>query len=154
MHATVTRMDTPASEAARRFARFLMEAATQAGYDVTSGAGGRKRLAEASGMSPSAISRTLDGKTLPRPAQMEALAKVVHVDVQTMLVRGGVISGESWNERKEPHVRSADLTPEDAADIWGITNPVIRKMLVSAIDQAIRLQRESETEGDAAASRG
>lgn len=153
MHAKVPRMDTPASAAAQAFARFLTEAAAKAGYDVTSGAGGRKRLAADSGMSASAISRTLDGKTLPRPSQMEGLAKAVNVDIQTMLVRGNVISGESWNDPNEPHVRSASLTPEDAADSWGITDPMIRKMLISNIQQAIRLQREAETEGGAA-SRG
>ncbi|MFF1834139.1 helix-turn-helix domain-containing protein [Streptomyces sp. NPDC058231] len=146
-------MDTPASEAAQAFGLFLAEAANRAGYDVTSGTGGRKRLATASGMSASAISRTLDGKTLPRPSQMEALAKAVHVDVQTMLVRGNVISGESWTEPKEPPVRSASLTPEDAADSWGITDPMIRKMLISNIRQAISLQLETEAEGDTA-SRG
>lgn len=152
MHANLARMDTP-SEAAQRFGAYLAEVATRAGFDVTSGAGGRKKLAEATGMSPSAISRTLDGKTLPRPSQLEGLAKAVGVDVQTMLVQANVISGESWTERREPQVRSASLNPEDAADIWGITNPMVRKFLLASIDQAIRLQRE-ETEGSEAASRG
>ncbi|WNO67445.1 hypothetical protein RPQ02_28350 [Streptomyces sp. AM2-3-1] len=37
---------------------------------------------------------------------------------------------------------------------WGITDPMIRKMLISNIQQAIRLQREAEIEGGGAASRG
>lgn len=147
-------MDTPAQETARTFAAFLRSAAIKAGYDLTPGAGGRKRLAEDTGISPSAISRTLEGLTLPRPSQMEKLARVVGKDLQTMLVRGNVISGESWNGSNDPHVRSASLTPEDAADSWGITDPKIRTLLIGSIEQAIRLQHQADTEGDGAASRG
>ncbi|MFD8820846.1 multiprotein-bridging factor 1 family protein [Streptomyces sp. NPDC059605] len=147
-------MQIPPAEAAERFGRFLAEAATNAGYDVRPRAGGRKQLAEAAGISASAISRTLDGKTLPRPAQMESLAKAVGVDVLEMLVRGNVISSENRNEATERPVASASLTPEEAVDAWGITNPLVRKMLIGQIEQAIRLQEESETGEVDAASRG
>ncbi|MFJ2882373.1 MULTISPECIES: helix-turn-helix domain-containing protein [unclassified Streptomyces] len=147
-------MNSPASEAAASFGAFLTEAAMHAGFDVRPRAGGRKELAEVTGISRSAISRTLEGKTLPLPSQMQALAKAVGVDLRTMLEKGNVISGESWTEPPERHVASASLTPEDAADAWGITNVLVRKMLLGQIEQAIRLQQESETEGVDAASRG
>ncbi|WNI31447.1 helix-turn-helix transcriptional regulator [Streptomyces sp. ITFR-6] len=149
-------MNTPASEAAQAFGRFFAEGAARAGYDLTSGAGGRKRLAKDVGMSPSAISRTIEGVTLPRPSQMEKIARVLKMDLRTTLVQGKVISGEYWTDENEPPVRSASLTPEDAADEWGITDPMIRKMLISNVEQAIRLQQEAEAEaeGGGAASRG
>ncbi|MFC9604627.1 XRE family transcriptional regulator [Streptomyces niveus] len=128
--------------AARRFGAFLTRAAKQAGYDVTSGAGGRVALAEASGMSPSAIGRTVDGKTLPRPTQLAPLAKAVGLDVRTLLVEAGVIPAELWSDDQKPPVRSITLTPEDAADHWGITDPMVRRMLLSSVQEAIRLQQE------------
>ncbi|MFJ6014542.1 multiprotein-bridging factor 1 family protein [Streptomyces sp. NPDC092952] len=143
-----------ARDAAATFASFITQAAMKAGYDIRPRAGGRKQLAEATGISVSAIGRTLDGKTLPLPSQMEHLAKAVGVPVLEMLVRGGVISGEHLNKSPDRHVASASLTPEAAADAWGITNPIVRKVLLGQIEQAILLQAEMGAGGVDAVSRG
>lgn len=144
-----------------RFGALVTELAIDAGYDLTSGAGGRAALARDTGMSPSAIGRTLDGKTLPMPQQLEALARAVHTDVRTLLVTAGVISSQSWPKDANTHVLSANshqqpLSPEAAADMWGITEPGIRSMLISSVQQAIRLQNEADgrrTEGGESAGR-
>ncbi|MFD8774562.1 XRE family transcriptional regulator [Streptomyces sp. NPDC059916] len=127
----------------------MSEFAKEAGYDLRSGAGGRSALARDIGsMSASAVSRMLDGKTLPMPHQFEGIARAVNTDVRTLLVTAGVISPNSWPKDAKANVRSATprsqiTSPEEAADAWGITDPGIRSMLIGSIEQAIRLQAEA-----------
>ncbi|WP_433856748.1 helix-turn-helix domain-containing protein [Streptomyces kronopolitis] len=129
----------------------MSEFAKQAGYDLKSGAGGRSALARDIGsMSASAVSRMLDGKTLPMPHQYEGIARAVKTDVRTLLVTAGVISANSWPKDVTTDVRSAtpqspNTSPEEAADAWGITDPGIRSMLIGSIEQAIRLQDEADS---------
>ncbi|MFD4315077.1 helix-turn-helix domain-containing protein [Streptomyces sp. NPDC058548] len=144
-------MDTtpPGESPAGRFGALVTRLAEAAGYDTKPRAGGRQQLARDTGMSTSAVGRMLDGQTLPMPSVYESIAKAVQVDVRTLLVEGGVISSDSWPEDGFPDVRSVTdqsqaLSPEAAVDAWGITNPSIRQMLLGNIEQAIRLQRESE----------
>ncbi|MFC8884418.1 helix-turn-helix domain-containing protein [Streptomyces cinereoruber] len=137
--------DTPAE----RFGALVRRLAEEAGYDLTPRAGGRKQLAIDTGMSTSAIGRMLDGQTLPTPSVYESIAKVLGVDVRTLLVEGGVISSDSWPEGAYWAVRSVteqpQLSPEAAVAAWGITDPRIRQMLLNNIEQAIRLQHETDT---------
>ncbi|MFF4388507.1 helix-turn-helix domain-containing protein [Streptomyces sp. NPDC001552] len=123
--------------------------AIEAGYDLTPNAGGKAQLARDIGMSASAVGRMIDGKTLPMPHQFESIARVLGADVRTLLVSGGVISSHTWPKDVKPDVLSATtqsqpLSPEAAADMWGITEPNIRGMLVGNIEQAIRLQNEAD----------
>lgn len=150
-----TTNDAPVpSTPAQRFGAVVHEAAQRTGYDLTTGAGGRAALARDTGMSASAVGRMLRGETLPRPSQFERIARAVHLDLHDLLVRGGVISPDSANDLSE-RVRSLPITPEDAADAWGITNPMIRKILLANIMQAIGMQRDFEQEhtGGGAAQR-
>lgn len=132
-----------------RFGALIAELAERAGYDPTSGTGGRAALARDIGsMSASAVGRMLDGKTLPMPHQLEAIARVVHTDVRTLLVTAGVISAKAWPTDSKADVLSSSapsqpLSPEAAADMWGIDEPGIRDMLIGAVRQAIRLQNEA-----------
>ncbi|WTW95469.1 XRE family transcriptional regulator [Streptomycetaceae bacterium NBC_01309] len=142
---------------AQRLGALVTELATKAGYDVTSGSGGRAALVRAIGsMSQSAVSRMLEGKTLPMPNQLEAIARAVHGDVRDLLVASGVISGHSWPKNANGGVLSSNsqptrLTPEEAADLWGITDVGVRGMLVESVNTAIRLQNEADSRarGDA-----
>lgn len=146
---TMRSMDTPPGTAATRFGALVTRLATRASYDVTPGAGGRAALARAVGMSPAAVGRMLDGKTLPMPNQFEAIAKVLGTDVRDLLVEAEVISRSAWPNDGGSHVRSATErsqppSPEAALDAWGLTDPMIRRMLHSQINEAIRLQQEAD----------
>ncbi|WP_124273543.1 helix-turn-helix transcriptional regulator [Streptomyces sp. ADI96-15] len=139
-----------ATSTAERFGRLITNLAIEAGYNLDSGGGGRSALARDIGMSPSAVGRMLSGKTLPMPHQLETIARVVHTDVRTLLVTAGVISDRSWPGETNADVLSASqqsqpasLSPEAAADAWGITEPGIRSMLLGSIEHAIRLQEAS-----------
>lgn len=150
---------------AERFGAVVDDLARKAGYDTSAGGGGRTALARDTGMSPSAVGRMLAGKTLPQPSQFEAIARAVHADVRELLVTGGVISAESWSSDVKPDVVSGTspvppLSPEAAADMWGVKEPGIRSMLISSVRQAIRLQnevnsrRDHDSRGEAAGRRG
>jgi len=149
-------MDTSTQTAAERFGRYVSNLAIRAGFDLTPGGSGRTELAKATGMSVSAVGRMLNGKTLPMPNQIEAIARAVNAQVPDLLVEAGVISEGAWTRSATTDVRSTTapgetpLTPQAAADAWGITDPIIREMLISNIEQAIRLQREAAQRREAA----
>jgi transcriptional regulator with XRE-family HTH domain len=159
-------MDTPTptgsepaadgGSAAERFGALVRQLASEAGYDMTPRGGGQVALANATGMSRSAVGRMLNGITLPMPNQFEKIAKVLHTDVRNLLLAAGVISREAWPEGVIPDVRSASsqspLSPEAYADSWGITDPMLRQTMISNIETAIRLQRAQDTEHASATS--
>ncbi|WP_079183135.1 helix-turn-helix domain-containing protein [Streptomyces sp. TSRI0281] len=139
-----------------RFGALVTKLAIQAGYDLSARGGGRAALAQRIGMSPSAVGRMLTGETLPRPDQFESIAAAVDGDVTDLLIEGGVLSPNNSRNQGNSDVRSAtnqslSLSPEAAADRWGITDPMIRSMLISNIRQAIGLQQQADR---AAASGG
>ncbi|MFF4292200.1 helix-turn-helix domain-containing protein [Streptomyces vinaceus] len=141
------------NDAAARFGALVRQLAIEAKYDLTPNAGGKAQLARDTGMSASSVGRMLDGKTLPLPHQFETIARVLKADVRTLLVSSGVISSQSWPKSAIPDVLSATtqsqpLSPEAAADMWGITEPNIRAMLIGNIQQAIRLQNEADDRRD------
>lgn len=147
---------TEPESAARRFGALVTRLAIEAGYELTARGGGRAALAQRTGMSPSAVGRMLAGETLPRPDQYESIADAVGADVTDLLIAGGVLTPNKGRIHGNSAVRSAtsqslSLSPEAAADRWGITNPMIRSMLISNIRQAIGLQEEADR---AAASGG
>ncbi|WP_228994771.1 helix-turn-helix transcriptional regulator [Streptomyces sp. DH8] len=147
---------TEPESAARRFGALVTRLAIEAGYELTARGGGRAALAQRTGMSPSAVGRMLAGETLPRPDQYESIADAVGADVTDLLIAGGVLTPNKGRIHANSDVRSAtsqslSLSPEAAADRWGITNPMIRSMLISNIRQAIGLQEEADR---AAASGG
>ncbi|MEV5677241.1 helix-turn-helix transcriptional regulator [Streptomyces sp. NPDC052179] len=154
-------MDSPSdfgpASVAVRFGALVTKLAIAAGYDLTARGGGRAALAQRTGMSPSAVGRMLAGETLPRPDQFESIAAAVHGDVTDLLVAGGVLSPNKSRNQGNSDVRSAtssqslSLSPEAAADRWGITDPMIRSMLISNVRQAIDLQQQADR---AAASGG
>ncbi|WP_158685055.1 transcriptional regulator [Streptomyces sp. LaPpAH-108] len=174
---------------ARRVGAYLTAVATAAGYDVRRRQGGRAQLAAMTGLSLTTISRTLDGKTLPLPAQLATWAAVLNLDHGRMLLESGIIPAQrgprdvEHGERRaasparEPHVQGphvpdaqvqdpqvqachvhdgpcidpfspavfsapASLSPDEAMNAWGITDPVLRRTLTGSIVQAVQLQRE------------
>lgn len=133
------------ADAARRFGDLITELATAAGFDLRPGAGGRAALARKTGMSASAVSRMLKGETMPMPHQLEAIARAVGADVRTLLVTAGVISSQSWQKDANSAVTSATsqpLSPDAVADMWGLSDPMIRQMFLGGAQTALRLQRD------------
>lgn len=105
------------------FAELVAHHAIKAGYDLSSPrSGGRMKLADDTGLSPSTVSRMLSGKTIPDAYSLEALGDAIDVPVTHLLEAAGYVSpgaltgGEPLPERP--------LTVKEAAGRLGITKPL------------------------------
>ncbi|MEU8589287.1 transcriptional regulator [Streptomyces sp. NPDC048664] len=130
---------------ARRIGAYLTAVATAAGYDVRRRQGGRAQLAAVTGLSLTTVSRTLDGKTSPLPSQLATWAAVLDLDPRVMLMESGLIPEQRGSGpacRAEPAPVAASLSPDEAMNAWGITDPIIRRTLNGSIVHAIRIQEE------------
>jgi transcriptional regulator with XRE-family HTH domain len=118
-------------------------------YDLTTGATGRRRLAEDAGMSVWAVGRMLRGETLPKYENVCGLAEALGVDEKLLLDTAGYRNrSDRANGSKQAVLSIATTSPppqaEEIADTLGITHPFVRTMLISSINEAIRLQREAD----------
>jgi transcriptional regulator with XRE-family HTH domain len=133
----------------RRFGRLVADAARQSGkYDID-GQGGKAKLARDTGLSESAVGRMLRGETLPDPRRFESIAQAVGVPVRQLLIEAEIVSVESLSQ--EPHtgqsqVGSRSITPDEAADAFGLTDPVAREMLYAAIERQRRMSKGADDE--------
>ncbi|MEV8477839.1 helix-turn-helix transcriptional regulator [Streptomyces sp. NPDC051173] len=140
---------------AEKFAALVAPAARRAGY---TGRGATARLARDSGLPESTISRMLLGQRIPDPKSFEPLAKTLGMPVADLLVGAEIVSASTLHQIATTPVRSQPISPEEAADELGITNPVNREIFYGTIERLKRLEQEQtpETEsgnGGAAAER-
>ncbi|GGZ38775.1 helix-turn-helix transcriptional regulator [Streptomyces rubiginosohelvolus] len=78
-----------------RFARWVEDLIRQRGYDIDSPRGGGKsRLADEAGVHRAAITRLLQGQSMPDLETTRRLAHVLRVPVRDMLIRSGRLSEE------------------------------------------------------------
>lgn len=144
---------------AQRFGGVVERLAKAAGYDMVRGGKGRARLAEDTGMSVTAIGRTLRGETLPGLDKYQSIASALGVTPYDLLTEAGIIPREDHTNGAKRAVPSqnAPVSPETAADLLGVTNPTVRDMLITTMEQAQRLQRDLDrhgTGGEGAVARG
>lgn len=134
-----------ATEAAA-FGALITGLAISAGYDLRDGSSGKLKLADDTGMSVSAVRRMLRGETLPRVEAVYRLADILGADEDQLLDTAGYRTSQPRQKRSDGPVLSVPppLTPEGIADALGITHPFVRKMLVTSITEAARLQREAD----------
>ncbi len=137
----------------QRFGRLIADAARRTGrYDIDSPRGGGKAaLARIVGMSESGIGRMLKGETLPDPKFFEPLAKAVDLDLRDLFIEAGIISAQSLTTPSETGatgVGSRSITPSEAADAFGIFDPIGREMLFGTIERLQRLQDAQDAEDD------
>lgn len=133
-----------------RFAEYVRQAAVDAGYDIEGRGGGKKAIAQATGMSPSSVGRMLAGQTLPDPGQLEKLANVLRVPLIELLVRSGVVSEEAVQgslahvTRVRPIETSGPISPEEAARMLGIRNPDRVRLFTAMASTLIDQERADE----------
>ncbi|MFD5571954.1 XRE family transcriptional regulator [Streptomyces cadmiisoli] len=141
---------------AERFGAYMWEAAIAAGYDLSDKGGGRARLAEDVGISPSAIGRMLNGRTLPLPRHFANLARAVARPVRDLYELAEMETGEDSTDDRIRPVGSVPPTPEEVADAWAITDPGLRRLFISNSEQVRRLQEEMNhrESGGGAVARG
>lgn len=119
-------------------------------YDLTPGATGRRRLATDAGMSVWAVGRMLRGETLPKPENIGGLAAALGVSEDLLLDTAGYRNrSDRAKPASQPVLSVANPpSPEAIADSLGITHSFVRKMLISSINEAVRLQREADQHED------
>ncbi|MFJ7325746.1 helix-turn-helix transcriptional regulator [Streptomyces cyaneofuscatus] len=146
-----------------RFARWVEDLIRQRGYDIDSPRGGGKsRLADEAGVHRAAITRLLQGQSMPDLETTRRLAHVLRVPVRDMLIRSGRLSEEDLplpdlggdSEAAAPHRR---LTLEEAAaglgvprDQWDMFIRVAGQFLPAEPDSA----RDAAEYGPAAKVKG
>lgn len=140
----------PASQTSRaqRFAGYIRPAVVAAGYDIDSPrGGGKKELADATGMSPSSVGRMLAGATLPDPVHLERLAEVLHLDFMDLLVESGLLSSRRGGSPVDPvaRPRSPEEVTAEAAHMLGIRDPD-RVQMFKAIVKTLQQQEPGGTE--------
>jgi transcriptional regulator with XRE-family HTH domain len=128
-----------------RFGKLVADAARRTGrYDIDSPRGGGKAaLARETGMAESAVGRMLKGETLPDPKYYAPIARAVDLDVRDLLVEAEIIPRESLStpfETEASEVRSRSITPSEAADALGITDPIAREMFFGTVERLKRTQ--------------
>ena len=136
-------MTTPPTHA-QRFAAVVAPAAREAGY---TGHGSQARLARATGMSESSVSRMLKGQAIPELRFLAPLAEAINMSPIQLLIETGLISPESLrtlSETDPSQVRSTSLTPQDAADRLGIHDEVGRQMFFGMVDRLTRLEEDAD----------
>ncbi|WP_236243165.1 helix-turn-helix domain-containing protein [Streptomyces sp. CC228A] len=147
----MTTDDSATRTRAQRFGAHVAAAARAAGYDIDSPrGGGKKALAERSGMSHASVSRMLAGQTIPDPTFFEPLAEALGLNVAELLVLAGVVSEAKLLEAPTEASRRAKSPREAAADL-GITDPskvhlfeAMVRALISGTDQQGNGRHRSE----------
>lgn len=160
--ATATVAREPKRTPNAEFGAHVTRLAKKAGFDLTPGQAGRTELAETAGLSVWAIGRILSGEALPRPENFQRIAQAVNAQTTELLTVAGIIPPEEFKRNPtsasdtNEDVLSPGLpvSPETAADLLGVTHPMVRPGLVQYIDQAVRLQNELDRGPQGAAAQG
>jgi transcriptional regulator with XRE-family HTH domain len=136
------------ARASAEFGRWLTRLLEAKGYNLSGPrSGGRTAFAEDSGLSASTVSRLLRGEMPTDTRILRTLAEAIDVPYPEVLVRAGVMTSEELaaiQDRRRP-APGRRLTPEEAADELGITDPAERKVFVS-MTQA--LSRSAPNDGE------
>lgn len=99
-------------------------------YDVTPGrrTGGRKRLAEDSGMDVGQLSRLLSAERMPDVRSLVGLARTLGTTIEGLLAETESYSDQTSPQGAQKSVRSRLLTPDEVADSWQVDAADVRGM--------------------------
>ncbi|MFD7121939.1 helix-turn-helix domain-containing protein [Streptomyces sp. NPDC059922] len=128
------------------FGDWLTQRLADLGYNLSGQrSGGRSAFAEASGLSPSTVTRLLRGEMPTDTRILRTLAEAIRVPYPEVLVRAGVLTPDELAAVQRPVTTGDRLTPEQAADDLGIYDPAERKVFVN---MAHTLRRTAPDDGE------
>ncbi|MEU9306920.1 helix-turn-helix transcriptional regulator [Streptomyces sp. NPDC048256] len=129
------------------FGAWLAQRLESLGYNLSGPrSGGRSAFAEQSGISASTVTRLLRGDMPTDTRILRTLAEAISVPYPEVLVRAGVLTPDELAAVQRPTAPPGGrLTPEQAADELGITDPAERKVFVN---MAKTLRRPATDEGE------
>lgn len=137
-----------------RFADYVRKAAREADYDIDSPrGGGKKKLADDTGMSMTTVSRMLSGERMPDPRYFAPLAKALRIHLNTLLVEAGIVPAETLTREHLQSVSSTPLTPDEVAESWGIHDDAGREIVRTMYERLANRRNtdDRKQEGDAEA---
>lgn len=136
-----------ASASAYEFSQWLTRRLEDLGYNLSGPrSGGRSAFAEKSGISASTVTRLLRGDMPTDTRILRTLAEAIDVPYPEVLVRAGVLTQDELKAVQRPTAPPGGrLTPEQAADELGITDPAERKVFVN---MAKTLRRTAPDDGE------
>lgn len=124
-----------------RFAELVTHHAVKAGYDVSGPrSGGRKKLADDTGLSPSTISRMLNGKAVPDVYSLWPLCEAIDVSFAHLFEAAGYASPGSLTGGQSLPDRPP--TVKEVAARLGIRKPLNVKLL-EAITRTLLDEQEA-----------
>jgi len=119
------------------FAAWMRDQLTRRGYDLGLRGGGRNRFATDAGISPSTVGRLLRGEGATDTGSLARIAETLDVPLTEVLVRAGVLSADdiaTYARRHGHRDVSQPLTPEQAADELGFTDPTRRALYLATVE--------------------
>lgn len=141
----------------QKFATYVRRLALEAGYDIDKVNGGDKaRLAKDAGMSPTTVSRLLNGERMPDAKYFTGLATALGTDPIDLFVESGILPARKRSQDTRNQVASPPITPDDVADAWRL-DPFGREMVHAMFQRLANPQpgqADDDTTGSAAAQDG
>jgi transcriptional regulator with XRE-family HTH domain len=123
---------SPTDEQARAdFAQWLRQQLESRGFDLGMRGGGQSRFAEESGIGRATISRILSGQGATDTAVLARLADALHIPLGEVLVRAGILNPSELSAVNQPPAGGRRITPDQAADELGITDPHQRRLFLA-----------------------
>jgi hypothetical protein len=129
--------------AADQFSAFVRAHASKAGYDLSGPrSGGRKQLANDTGMSHASVCRMLNGQVIPSAEFFESLAHQLNVHVGYLFELAGIVSPGVLTSSSPTGPQP--LTVREYAARIGIRNPT-RVALLEAITATLLAEQEAQS---------
>ncbi|MFD4371534.1 XRE family transcriptional regulator [Streptomyces sp. NPDC058527] len=127
---------THASGATAEFGGWLAAKLEGLGYDLSGRrSGGRTAFAKDSGISMATVMRLLNSEIPTDVRILRTLADAIHEPYADILVRAGVLTPEELAAVRRPTAPPGDrITPDQAADELGITDPTERRLFLKMTD--------------------
>lgn len=131
------------AQSAQRFAAWLRDQLTVRGYNLSARGGGQRRFAKDSGITPSTVSRVLSGEGSTDTRTLERIATALNLSLAEVMVRAGVLTPADLQAVTHRDPTRPPMTPDEAADELGITDPHARRVFTATIN-ALRTQPANE----------
>lgn len=133
------------------FAEWLAGQLHERGYDLSGPrSGGKSAFASDSGISAPTVGRMLRGDHVQDTRILAMLADALGVGLGEVLVRAGVLDESELRAVRNPPKTERRITPEQAADELGITDPQERRLFISMTRTLQRKPPPDTSEGNLA----
>ncbi|MGW7201070.1 helix-turn-helix domain-containing protein [Streptomyces chryseus] len=126
-------------QSARDFAAWLRDQLTIRGYNLALRGGGQRRFAADAGITTSTVSRMLAGEGSTDTRTLEKVAASLGVSLGEVMIRAGVLTPHDLQAVTYRDPNRPPLTPDQAADELGITDPYARRVFNATI-KALRTE--------------